>query len=98
MKTRSLAFGSLFLFLGFAVPVSADEAESDRDTDATRSPHSVSEGGTLSFTFENDYFGNSDRNYTNGARISYVTPRNDLPLVGRVARRNLGWLTDAEDW
>ena len=36
-------------------------------------------------TFENDLFGNSDQNYTNGARLSYVTPRNDMPWIGRAA-------------
>lgn len=58
----------------------------------------VSEGGTYSFTFENDVFGGDDKDYTNGVRIDYVTPRNDLPVWARFARRNLGWLTDAGDW
>jgi hypothetical protein len=83
-------------FLGMtALPAIAEEPDGPI---TTRHPYAVSEGGTFSITFENDLFGNSDRNYTNGARISYVTPRNDLPWIGRVARRNLGWLTDAEDW
>lgn len=30
--------------------------------------------GTLSFYFENDLFGNTDSNYTNGARISWTSP------------------------
>lgn len=30
--------------------------------------------GTLSFYFENDLFGNTDENYTNGARISWTSP------------------------
>lgn len=58
----------------------------------------ISEGGTLSVTFENDVFAGTDKNYTNGGRIAYVTPRNELGMLGRAARDNLGWLTDADDW
>lgn len=58
----------------------------------------VTETGTFSITFENDLFGDEDRDYTNGVRFDYISPRNDLPLVGRFAKRNLGWLTDADDW
>jgi hypothetical protein len=55
-------------------------------------------GGFYSLTFENDIFGGTDRDYTNGVRIAYTSRRNDLPLWGRVARDNLRWLTDAQDW
>lgn len=58
----------------------------------------VSEGGTWSATFENDTFGGTDRNYTNGIRLDYVTPRNAPAWLARTGRRSLGWLTDAEDW
>jgi len=58
----------------------------------------VSEGGTYSATFENDIFGGTDRNYTNGVRIGYLSERNALPLWGRWARAGLGWLSDADDW
>ena len=57
-----------------------------------------SPGGTASITFENDLFGDEDRDYTNGIRFDYISERNELPWVGRMARRNLGWLTDADDW
>lgn len=52
-----------------------------------------SEGGTISATFENDIFGGTDRNYTNGVRLDYVTPRNDLPGWARFARDilNIVW-------
>lgn len=66
--------------------------------DGTRPEVSVSEGGTYSFTFENDIFGGDDKNYTNGVRLDYVSPRNDLPFWARFARRNLRWLTDADEW
>ncbi len=84
--TRLLALATLLL----AAPAAAGEE--------ARSTYAVSEGGTYSVTFENDVFGGADRDYTNGVRIDYVTPRNDLPFWARFARRNLGWLTDAEDW
>ena len=95
METHS--FVSAILLVGLALPVAADEPQPP-DEPITRPPHAVSEGGTFSLTFENDLFGNSDQNYTNGARIAYVTPRNDMPWLGRFARRNLGWLTDADNW
>ena len=88
---RSRATPLLALAAGLvAAPAGAADAETER--------HPVSEGGTWSVTFENDTFGGADKDYTNGVRVDYVTPRNDLPAWARLARRNLGWLTDAEDW
>ena len=50
-------------------------------------------------TFENDIFGDEDRDYTNGVRLDYVTPRNNLSAAGRLAKRGLyGWFSDASDW
>ena len=94
MKAHLLLSG--VVFIGIAIPAMADDQP--RAERAEAPSYAVSEGGTLSLTFENDAVGNSDQNYTNGARISYVTPRDQLPWAGRVARRNLGWLTDADDW
>lgn len=55
--------------------------------------------GTWSLTWENDIFGNDDRDYTNGVRLDYVTPRNNLTAAGRLAKRGLyGWFSDADDW
>jgi hypothetical protein len=54
--------------------------------------------GFFSFTFENDIVAGTDRDYTNGVRASYTSTRNELPLWGRAARRNLGWMSDADDW
>ncbi len=34
---------------------------------------SVKERGTLSFTWENDYFANTDRNYSNGIKLGYFS-------------------------
>ena len=65
---------------------------------ALAEPAKASPGGTVSVTIENDIVADEDRDYTNGIRFDYVSPRNDLPWAGRFARRNLGWLTDADDW
>jgi lipid A 3-O-deacylase len=54
--------------------------------------------GTWSFTIENDIIAGTDRDYTNGALVSYVGPSNNLPLVGRIVRDNLDWLTTAKKW
>ncbi len=83
--TRGLAL----LVVLLASPAAGDEA---------RPEFPVSEGGTYSFTFENDIFGGEDKDYTNGVRLDYVSPRNDLPFWARFARRNLRWLTDADEW
>lgn len=56
------------------------------------------ERGTWSLTFENDVFGGSDRDYTNGVRVDYVRPRNRLTAFGRFGRDNLDWFTDSGDW
>ncbi len=66
--------------------------------DRDRPDHAISDGGSVSLTFENDIVGGTDEAYTNGIRLTFVTPRNDLPWIGRFARRHLNWLTDAEDW
>lgn len=58
----------------------------------------VSEGGTISATFENDIFGGTDQNYTNGVRIGYLSPRNEPAGLARFGRTHLSWLTPAEDW
>lgn len=58
----------------------------------------ISEGGTFSVTFENDIFGDEDKDYTNGLRFDYISRRNDLPAAGRFARNHLRWLTSADDW
>lgn len=54
--------------------------------------------GTVRVTWENDIFGGTDQGYTNGFRADYVTPRNELPELARIARRNLGWVSEKADW
>lgn len=44
-------------------------------------------GGSASFVWENDIFGGTDRNYTNGVQLSFISnPNQPLPLTG--------WLVD----
>ncbi|MEM6972661.1 MAG: lipid A deacylase LpxR family protein [Pseudomonadota bacterium] len=82
------------VLLAWSATVRADEA----DTPDRAAPHPVSAGGFISATFENDIFGGTDRDYTNGIRVDWISRRNDLPFWARTARRGLGWLTDADDW
>ena len=42
--------------------------------------------GVWSLTSENDLFGGTDRNYTNGVRIERVSPANDVFPVRRSPR------------
>lgn len=56
------------------------------------------DGGSLTLTFENDIFAVTDRNYSNGVKLSYTAPRNDVPgFIGRGIDR-LGLLEDGRDW
>ena len=61
--SRFLAFG-LFAFVSGMVlfPYAAEAADK----------------GTLTVLLENDYFAQRDRNYTNGIRVSYVTPKRSV--------------------
>lgn len=43
--------------------------------------------GILTFSLENDLFTNSDDNYTNGVRMSYLSPENNIP----------DWLSETAD-
>lgn len=79
---------ALVMGAGFALMTPA-AAETERPS---------SDGGTISATFENDIFGGTDRNYTNGVRLDYVTPINDLPLWARLARDQLTPFVPAADW
>jgi hypothetical protein len=93
MATKNIARFLALVAALLTLPAAAQEAIQEM-----ASPYAVSEGGTYSFTYENDVFAGNDRDYTNGVRIDYLTPRNALPLWARIAQRNLGWLTDANEW
>jgi len=48
--------------------------------------------GTVSLTVENDLFGGSDRNFTNGLLLTWRSPSADLPGPFAWANRNMEWL------
>lgn len=79
-------------------PVNPDGSEEPPATDLPAWARADARG-TWSVTWENDIFGNDDKDYTNGVRIDYVTPKNNLTAAGRLAKRGLyGWFSDADDW
>jgi len=69
---RTLALAVVLAIVGGAAPARAAD---DKETDE------VDRRGTWSFIWENDVFAGTDRNYTNGNRISYVSPP-DAPSAG----------------
>ena len=80
------------LLLAFALLVSlpaiADEATS---TPAAR----PDDGATVSFTWENDSFAGTDRNYTNGVRLSWLSGTSDLEGVSAWVADLVGASDDA---
>jgi lipid A 3-O-deacylase len=69
LQPRLLAAVFCLILQALPGPVSADEEAAD----AARPSHG--ERGTLTFQFENDLFHGSDRHYTNGLRLSWLSPR-----------------------
>lgn len=66
---QALRFASALSALAF-LSVGAAQAQEPAD-DVFLAPYDDS--GTFTFVWENDYFANTDRNYTNGLRISYLS-------------------------
>lgn len=46
-------------------------------------------GGTLNLVIENDKFSGTDRHYTNGLQLSYLSPKDDVPALLRAFARIL---------
>jgi hypothetical protein len=69
LKISAAAFAALLL----AAPLAqaADPPEPDKQTEP--------EVGIFSFVLENDLFYNTDHRYTNGVRLSYLTPKGGEP-------------------
>ena len=67
MTARILAAGPLMSGLLFVMYSSGAVAEEQHASPLE------DDRGTVSFVYENDWVGNSDRNYTNGVRLSYVS-------------------------
>lgn len=68
MRTRLFVLLSCALNLAFTTAAFAKDNEAKREF---LSPYDNS--GTWTFVWENDYFANTDRNYTNGVRMSYIS-------------------------
>lgn len=70
-----------------AVPACADEGL-----------RKAMESGSLVLTFENDIFAVTDRNYSNGVKASYTTPRDVLPGFIYRGIDALSLKTEGRDW
>ena len=58
---------------------------------AEPNPLRADDDGTITFIWENDRFGGTDRNYTNGNRISYLSPTQSIgDVAARAAQTLLG--------
>ena len=85
----------LFLVL-FSQTIRAEEQGTSLPVVDTSDHELTSEGGYLTFYLDNDLFSGTDGNYTNGARISYITegkPVIDIPFV----QKNLRLFSGAKD-
>ena len=47
------------------------------------------DSGTFTFVWENDYFANTDRNYTNGLRLAYISGFKQPQGVSRWVANNI---------
>lgn len=72
------SFYSWLLLAAFCFPHAAGAADVGEDTD-----------GILSVVWENDIFGNTDQNYTNGIRISWLSSEAGMPNWANWAADNL---------
>jgi len=82
----------LFLLQTISAAEQAAAVPAQRDLDGLP----VSDSGYLTFFLENDLFSGTDSNYTNGARLSYITegkPALNIPFV----QKNLRLFSGAED-
>lgn len=52
-------------------------------------PAGADDRGTFSFNWENDIYGGTDRNYTNGVRFSYVSPTEPATGTGDWVAQNI---------
>ncbi|MCU0793847.1 MAG: lipid A deacylase LpxR family protein [Opitutaceae bacterium] len=77
MKTHRFTIAFACFALG-AIPLAAQDdpaaaSPSTETLNAADTQRRARNAGVLSIYFENDYFGGTDRHYTNGAKISYLS-------------------------
>lgn len=70
MTLRSIVTAGSLLLVSHAAPLLAEDIP-------------ASERGTLSLIYENDTFAGTDRNYTNGIDVSYMSAPNAVPAASR---------------
>jgi len=92
MKTHKLFIMLLSTTLGMGTSFAAEPLTSDREKD---------DKGILSFSLENDAVFDKDNNYTNGGRISYISPEtvpywlertaNFIPILDTAGNKRWGF-------
>lgn len=110
MVERYHPLASLFLVIGMSIGASVaaaqvqpakpvDPAAQDQPTPQDRAAARIPEDelGTLSLVVENDLFVDRDRHYTNGVRLSWLTPLGHEPGVVKDAARLLPMFAEAKD-
>ena len=89
MTRRCPAAITLALATAVALPVTATASTDPKATDAPAAP--IERPWTTNFYLENDLFGTTDQNYTNGIRLSFVSPNlssyRDDPAVPALVNR-----------
>src|SRR5690606_6567842 len=89
MTRRCPAAITLALATAVALPVTATASTDPKATDAPAAP--IERPWTTNFYLENDLFGATDQNYTNGIRLSFVSPNlssyRDDPAVPALVNR-----------
>ncbi len=78
----------------------AGEKSADISVELTPADSVAHDGGYLTFFLDNDLFSGTDSNYTNGARISYITegkPVINIPFVQKNLHRFSGG-SDSSSW
>ncbi len=66
-----ISFIFFLFFCFFSLPVFAEESHVYRDEE--------DDAGILTFNFENDYFADRDRHFTNGVRFSWLSAEEEIP-------------------
>lgn len=80
--TMTIAAGTIAA--GFTALLMSGQAAGQDDQ--TRAPALIRQGSVVSLVVENDWFTGSDRDYTNGLRLEYVSAADDVnPWLHRIA-------------
>ena len=78
MSTRSILHFSAVTLFAAGLAWAVDEIPFQRETSV--------DGGYLTLYFDNDLFGGEDQDYTNGVRLSWISPNEPVESLGGVQR------------